>query len=168
MTNAIEKLKQNSSFLWFLLLFAYAQSIQNRLSIRREVDWYIFTPEAAAASVFLACLLFLIINFFTKQWQHSVNFSAKEGLKIFGVSLLVYLTLIKLVGFLIALTFDTVERNFNTQTLLLSTLSNLLDGFIYGSFYLAYQYFKRNSVHQKQIATSNRLLAESEIANLKS
>lgn len=162
-----KKIKENKYFLLFILFFAYAESIQNRIAIRGHVNWFTLTPEAAFATLLTACLFFYIIDVFFKHWQKSEIFSPKEAFKIFTSSLLVYLLLIKLIGFIIAILFNTVSRNFNQETLILSTFSNLLDGFIYGSFYLVYQYYKKNQKQQQQISIYNQLLAESEINKLK-
>ena len=41
----------------------------------------------------------------------------------------------KIIGFVIALIFGKVEKNFNQQVVILSTFSDLIGGFIYGSFF---------------------------------
>lgn len=163
----LNQINRNKYFLVFVLLFAYLQSIYIRIGIRRALDVYIFTPEAAVATFICACILFFVINFFIKKWQQSSIFSVKEILKIFTSSLLTYLVVMNVIGFLISLTFGTIERNFNQETLMLSTLSNLIDGFIYGSFFLAYRYYKRNIVYQKQLASYDHALSESKISQLK-
>ncbi len=167
MKNIFIKIKQNRFFLLFVLLFAYAQSVQVRIWVRGELNWYIFTPEAAVATLIAACILFFVIDFFIRHWQHSATFSTREVLKIFSTSLVVYLLVMKITGLILALIFDTFERNFNSETLMLSTFSDLMDGFIYGSFFLAYRYYKKHKSHQEQLAMYNQLLSESKINQLK-
>lgn len=167
MKNISKQIHQNRYFLLFVLLFAYVQSIHVRIAIRGTLNQYIFTPEAAVANFVSACILFFVIDFFIKNWQRSSTFKIKEILKIFSSSLLVYLLVMKMVGFLIALVFGTVERNFNRETLIFSIFSDLIDGFIYGSFFLAYRYYKKNVVYQKQLLLYEHALSENKINQLK-
>ena len=73
-----------------------------------------------------------------------------------------------MLSLLVALAFDTVERNFNLNTLLNDSIGDLLNAFIYGSFFLAYYYFTKNQKNQKQLFLSNEALSESKINQLKS
>ncbi|MDR6486279.1 sensor histidine kinase YesM [Chryseobacterium vietnamense] len=167
MNTILKQINQNRYFLLFILLFAYVQSIHTRIGIRRTLDWYIFTPEAAVVTLISACILFFVIDFFIKNWQRSSTFSVSEVLKIFSVSLLTYLLVMKIIGFIIAFIFGKVEKNFNQEVVILSTFSDLIGGFIYGSFFLAYRYYKRNTEYQKQLALYDHALSESKINQLK-
>lgn len=165
--NIIRKINENRGFLLFILLFAYVQSIYTRIVGRQLVNIYTFTPEAAVATLMGAGVLFLIILFFIRKWQKNDVFDTGTMLKIFGSSLLVFLVSMLLIGFLIALAFDNVARNFNSHALTISIFSHFLDGFIYGSFFLAYYYYQGNKKHQHELATYNEALAESKINQLK-
>ena len=167
MKNLLLLIKQNRYFLTFLLLFAYAQSIHSRIAVGRTLNIYLFTPEAAIATLFSVCFLFLIIIFFIKKWQKSGVLAIKSAVKIFGSSILVYFLSTNFLGLIIALIFGNFERNFNQETFILSNSSNLLDGFIYGSFFLAYYYYQNNQKHQLQLATYHQALSESKINQLK-
>ncbi len=151
----------------FILLFAYVQSIYIRTVNRQKINIYTFTPEAALATLVGAGILFLIILFFIRKWQKSDLFNTPVILKIFGTSLLVFVVTMQLISLLIAMAFDTVERNFNLPTLSISLFSHFLDGIIYGSFFLTYYYYKSNKKHQQKLATYNTALAESKINQLK-
>lgn len=151
----------------FILLFSYAQTVHSRISIREEVNLYTFTPDAAVATLITTCILFLLINFFIRCWQKSDVFSMKEMLKIFGSSLFAYLIIVHFIGFMIAIIFDNLERNFNSQTFIKTTFNYFLDGFIYGSFFLVFYYYKKNRKQQKQLATYNQALYESKMSQLK-
>lgn len=158
----------NWLFLLFILLFAYAQSIYTRLATWGTINEYIFTPEAAIATLFSVCILFFILYYFIKNQQKKIAvFGLKEMLRIFSISLITYLITMKAIGFLIAFSFDNIEKNFNQKTIVLSTISNLLDGFIYGSFFLAYYYYLQNNKKQKQLLISNQAIAENKISQLK-
>ncbi|MFN3848079.1 MAG: sensor histidine kinase [Spirosomataceae bacterium] len=158
----------NRYFLLFILLFAYVQSIYMRISFEHVINAYTFTPEAAISSLFKASVLFIIIVFFIDKWQKSDVFSTQEMLKIFGSSLISFLLIMKMIGFIVSFSFDTIERNFNQETLLFTVFSDLLDGFIYGSFFLAYYYYNKNKNHQIQLSNYHQALAENRIFQLKS
>lgn len=167
MKTIVEQIHQNKYFLLFVLLFAYAQSIHTRIGIRRKLDAYIFTPEAAVATLFSACILFFVIDFFIRNWQKSSRFNTGEVLRIFSTSLLIYLLVMKMIGLMISLVFGTFEKNFNRETFLLSSFSDLMNGFIYGSFFLAYRYYKRNTAYQEQLSLYHQALSDSKINQLK-
>ena len=160
-------ISQNSYFLLFILLFAYVQSIYSRITVRGKIDVYIFTPEAALANLVSVSVLFLTIRFFIRFWKKSDVFNTKEILKIFTSSIIVYILIMHLNGLLLAFIFDTFERNFNQKTFLLSTFTNFLDGFIYGSFFLAYYYYQKNKQNQEKITSYNHAISESKINQLK-
>jgi sensor histidine kinase YesM len=160
-------IRQNQPFFVFILLFAYVQSIYSRVLVRGELNIYTFTPEAAIAKLIEVYLLFLVFMFFIKYWQPSERYSTKEMLKIFGSSILGYVLLMQTIGLLIAFLFGTIERNFNWETGALSSFSHLLDGFIYGSFIVAYYYYHKNKKHQEEVASYNQTLSESRITQLK-
>jgi sensor histidine kinase YesM len=149
------------------MLFAYVQSVHIRISAMGEIDAYTFTPEAVVFILFQSGVLFVIMLFFIKKWQKSDVFSPNEMLKIFGSSLVMYLIAMKLSGLLVAFLFGTIERNFNQKTFFFTLFSDFLDGFIYGSFFLAYYYYNKNKNHQEQLASYHQALNESKIHQLK-
>lgn len=167
MKQLFQKIEAHKLFVVFVFLFAYAQSIQIRIWVRNEINLYTFTPEAALVTVLSCGLLFYIIYYFLKKWSTIAEFSGLIVFKIFGVSLLVYVATMKSLGFVLAVLFNTVERNFNKETILLSSFSELMNGLIYGSFFIAYYYFTKNNTHQKQLSLYNNALSESRIGQLK-
>lgn len=106
----------NRYFLLFMMLFAYVQSIYIRITSRVEINAYTFTPEAVLFSLFQAGILFVIMLYFIKKFQKLDVFSAKEMLLIFGLSLVMFLLVMKASGLLLAFAFGTFERNFNQST----------------------------------------------------
>ena len=149
------------------MLFAYAQSIDSRIRERTELNAYIFTPDAAVGKLIAVLILFLVLGFFIRRWQKSGVFSTKEIVKIFSSSLISYLVLMQTFSLAIAFIFGNVERNFTREIFTLTTFMYLLDGFIYGSFFLAYYYYNKNKRNQEQLATYNKALSESRIIQLK-
>lgn len=88
-------------------------------------------------------------------------------LKIFSISLLIFVLLSTFGSFCIAFVFDNIDRNFNTKTFFSSTSGTFIDALIYGSFYLAYYYFQQNKANQIQLNAYNEALAETKINQLK-
>lgn len=168
MKNILDKIKQNRYFLLFIFLFGYAQSIQIRILIRGKFNWYLFTPEAAVVNFISVCILFAIMRFLMSRWQKSDTFNYKETLKIFGVSLVWFVVVITVFSLLIALAFDKFEKNFNPTSFINNSITDLLNAFVYGSFFLAYYYYEKNKKNQEQIVLYNRALSESKINQLKS
>lgn len=149
------------------MLFSYVQSIHVRVSTG-QIDAYTFTPEAVLFISFEAAVLYIVILYFIRIWQKSGVFSIKEMVKIFGSSLVLFLILMKLSGLLLALGFGTVKQNFNQQTFFHSLFTDFLNGFIYGSFFLAYYYYNKSKTHQQQLVNYHQALTESKIHQLKS
>ena len=89
----LDRIYRNRYFLLFIMLFAYVQSIFIRISAREEINIYTFTPEAMLFSLFQAGVLFVIIFALTRKLQKSNVFSTKEMLKIFGLSIVLYLNM---------------------------------------------------------------------------
>jgi sensor histidine kinase YesM len=162
-----KKLYTNRFFLLFIILFAYAQSIHLRILIRQELSWYIFTPDAALGTLFHALLLFAIMRYFMGLWLRSDGFNIRDWLKVTAFSLLSYVVVLQLFSLFVALLFGTLERNFNQETFLLATSSYLLDGFIYGSFLLAYTYYKKYRKQSAQLADYNKALYDSRMSQLR-
>lgn len=168
MRDILFKIKQSRYFLWFIFLFGYIQSIQIRFLIRRKFDWFIFTPEAAVASFMNACILFAIMLFFLRRRQGSNVFRLKDAIKVFGVSFLVYFVIMHVSGLILSLSFGTFERNFNQETLISGSIGHLTNALIYGSFFLAYYYYRTNKKAWQKISLYNKALSESKITQLKS
>lgn len=168
MKKILNEIQQNKYFLLFIFLFSYVQTIEIRFQTEREINWYTFTPEAPVLYFVNAGILFLIMRFLMIYWQKSDNFNFKEIFKIFGTSLLLYLVILNILKLIIAFIFDTFERNFNSQTFLNNAISDFLNAFIYGSFFLAFYYYQKNQKNQKQIAAFNEILSETKINQLKS
>ena len=167
MKKFLNRIYANRYFLLFIVLFAYADSIYKRINPWVELNAYIFTPEIIIYRLIQVGILFPLILFFIRRWQKSDVFNTKEMLKIFGSSLVVFALLMQILSLALALAYGGVERNFGGIRLPLGILNNLIDGFIYGSFFLAYYYYQKNKKHQEQLATYNQALSDSRINQLK-
>lgn len=149
------------------MLFAYVQSIYVRISDMGEINAYTFTPEALFLSWYQVGTLYIIIDTLIKKWQKPDFFSTKEMLKIFGSSLVIYLVVMKIIGFLVSFSFGTIDRNFNQKTFIFTMVSDFLNGFIYGSFILAYYFYHKSKKHQQKLAVYHQALSENRIHQLK-
>jgi len=167
MRKLLNKINRNRYFLLFIVLFSYAQSIDSRIRERTELNFYTFTPDAAVGTLIAVCILFLVLNYFIKRWQKLDVFSTTELVKIFASSLVSYILIMHALELSISFIFGNVERNYNWEIIALSTFTFLLDGFIYGSFFLAYNYYNKNKRNLVQLATYNKALLESRINQLK-
>lgn len=167
MKDILRKTYRNRYFLLFILLFAYIESIYIRMMVRREIDAYIFTPEAALATLLNAGILFWVILYFLRKWQGSGSLQTALLLKISAASMLAYLLSMNLIRLAIAFAFGTVERNFNLHAYRVSLFSDFLDGIIYGGFFLAYYYYRHNRKQYQELLVYNETLAKSKINQLK-
>lgn len=95
------------------------------------------------------------------------NIQLSEIIKIFGASLFLYLLTINALSLSIALIFDKFEKNFNQASIINGTTADFMDAFIYGSFFLAYYYYRKNQKNQREIARYNQAISESRINQLK-
>lgn len=163
----LNSIRSNQYFLLFILLFAYVQSIYMRMSSSQEVNAYTFTPDAALSTLFKAGVLFTLLLFFIQKIQEAELFSTRKILQVFVSSIISFLVILKLIEFFIAFIFDNIERNFNRDTFFISIFSDFLNGFIYGSFFLAYYYFKRNNNKHRELAKYHSAVSESRISQLK-
>jgi sensor histidine kinase YesM len=151
-------------FLLFVLVFSYIKSVYQRILVRQEVNVYSFTPDAALGAMVEVGILYLVLLFFLKRWGAA---RPVVLLQILLVSLLSYLVFVQCFGYLIALIFDNVERNFNQTTFLWSTTSYLLNGIIYGSFFLGYVYYRTSLQQNQEMHAAVQAQAELKIAALR-
>ncbi|MCF1714644.1 histidine kinase [Flavihumibacter sp. RY-1] len=163
----LRRIYTNRFFLLFIVLFAYAQSIYTRILVRNELSWYIFTPEGAVSTLFDALILFAVMRYFTGLFLKGDVVRMVDWVKLAAFSLITYLAILQLIGLLIAILFGNVERNFNQETFILSSFTYLLDGFIYGSFFLAYTYYKKYRRQSAELADYNKALYDSRMTQLK-
>jgi len=167
MKSTLTKIRQNQSFLLFVFLFVYVQSIYTRITIRGVINRHIFDIDGALGIFISVCFLFLIITFFIKRWQKSTTFSTKEMLKILSCSLFFYMMIKITIMYIIALAFGTVEINFGRFENIITLFSTFLDGVIYGGFYLTYYYYRKNKKQQEQLVDYHQALSQSRINQLK-
>lgn len=165
MKKFFEPLYLNKHFLTFIVIFAYLESIQIRFYFARSFEWFLFTPEAAIGQLFNALFLFVIIGLVLRRFRES--FSPLQAISILSISLLIYLIGNNLLGYLIALSFGTVERNFNFNSLSSSNIKYVIDVFVYGGFFLAHYYFRKYQEDKEKLSQLEKIQIESQLQNLK-
>lgn len=156
-------------FTVFIFLMVYLLVINSRIHTDHRL-LEVLRPDAPVFK-FLTVLLImtlikLTIGYIQKKEPQQLR-SAKTYLTYFGISWVVFLIAFNLLGLGIALLFDTVSRNFNSQTLLRNMISISIDFALFGSIYLAYLFFKQNNSYRTQLDNYNKALSASAIQQLK-
>lgn len=161
-------LQVDRTFLVLVFVFSYFLVISNRVKAGM-VSWYTFTPEGPVSQFIAALFIFTLLRFWLSRPAPGTGqqFRWHHYAKTIVAALLCYLVLSNGTGFLIALAFDNVARNFNPQTLLLSNLSYLADMVIYAGIYLAYTHSKQVETYRGQLADYQQQLAQLKIQQLK-
>ncbi|MFD2034421.1 sensor histidine kinase [Belliella marina] len=155
----------NKYFLAFIVIFAYLEAIQIRFYYIKKLHWHLFTPDAALGQLINALLLFVIIGLVIRRLDVKILFS--QAIKVFFISLAIYVFGNNFLSFLIALAFGTVERNFNTHSLVSSNIKHVIDVFVYGGFFLANYYFHKNQEDKAKLSKLEKAQIESQLAQLK-
>lgn len=169
MRSFLQRLQINPAFLGLVFIFAYLDSIKSRVLPGQRIDWYILTPESALVSLIQAVGIFFILQFSFSWLQVSPRLTIpwKKCLLSFVKGLLIFLLLSNILNILLALVFDTWDRNFQRDIQLSTHISKILDFIIYGGFYVALLLFKQFKAHQQQLNAYEVALAESKISQLK-
>lgn len=156
-------------FTLFLFLMSYLLVINSRIRVDHDII-SILQPDAPIAQflgVFIIIILIkLTIDYFQKK-NAATSHSAKIYLTCFALSFILYLIASNAISLAIAIGFDTVSRNFNQQTLVLTNLGRAVDFALFGSLYLAYLFLKDNRDYKNQIHEYDKALSSSVIQQLK-
>jgi len=99
--------------------------------------------------------------------EFQTNDSIPKMIRLFGISIWCYMVVMQSIGFLVSAIFNNIERNFNRETFIYNSFHYFLSGFIYGSFFLAYSYYRKNRRNQEELLRYNNALSASKIAQLK-
>lgn len=155
MMRFLKTLQLHKSFLGFIFLFAYAQSIQGRILVRQSVNFYTFTPEGAISTFIESGIVFFIIINVLRRFQKYNALNLVSVIKVFTLSLLIYLLMANAFSAIVALVFNTWDRNFTYNVILNNNIGNVLDVCIYGSFFIAYYFYRKNKKDTKQLLAYN-------------
>ena len=165
MKKFFQSLYLSKYFLAFIVIFAYLESIQIRFYFSKSFRWFLFTPDAAIGQLINAMLLFVIIGLVIRRFEEKLTLS--HALSVFTISLFVYVIGNNVLAFLISLSFNTVARNFNFNSLVSSNIKYVIDVFVYGGFFLAHYYFHKNQEDKEKISELEKAQIESQLSKLK-
>jgi hypothetical protein len=166
MIKYLKSLYLTPAFLAFVFFFTYAYTVKGRMMVRGTLDLYTFTPEGPLSMFFSALIIFFITGFILKKYVKQ-GFSLSKIFEVSAVSLLLYILFQNAFGYGISLVFNTVERNFNTHTLLLVNTDYVLDFYIFGAFFMSHFYYQQGKENTKRISEYDRALSEAKITSLK-
>lgn len=156
-------------FTLVLFLISYLLVINSRITVDKNIV-SVLQPDAPIAqflAVFIIMILIkLTINYIQKKNALKAH-TTKTYLIYFSISFILYLILSNLFGLLISTVFNTIPRNFNTQTLVLNNISRSVDFTLFGSLYLAYLFLKDNNNYRIEINKYDKALSSSVIQQLK-
>ena len=94
--------------------------------------------------------------------------SVRRYLFFFGISLIIYLLFVNILGLFISLVFDTFSRNFDSSyQITYRIFRQIVDFTIFGSFSIAYLYLKENRKYKKRINAYEIINSKSKIEQLK-
>lgn len=162
-------LQIDTYFILFIFLLSYVLVVSDRISSGQKFDM-VFLPDGPIAQFLAAFIIIIfikvIINYMGKKNVKEVN-KLKAYLKYFGIAFVLYICATNIIGFIIAMIFDTVSRNFNLHTLIISNIGRIVEFILFGSLYLAYLYSKENNTYRVAINEYDKALASSKIQQLK-
>ncbi|WNO59612.1 sensor histidine kinase [Rheinheimera sp. MMS21-TC3] len=164
----LDYLQLDRKFLVLIFLFSYFTVVAERIKAGM-VSWYTFTPEGPLVQFCFALVIFVVVRY----WINRLTINTKLTVTIWRYSaialmtLVLYLALTNSISLVIALIFNTVQRNFNGPTLLANNLSNIVDVLLYTSIYLAYYHYQQLNLYRNQLNDYNQQLTQLKIQQLK-
>lgn len=160
-------LQINGYFTLFIFIVSYILVIESRVKSSLSV-FQIFQPDAPIGQFFTAMLMILVIRVTIDKLgkQQEAN-TIRTYIKYFIASFIIYLAISNLFGLLIAAAFGTIERNFNSYTLINVNISKSVQFILFGSIYLVYLYAKENKNYREKITGYDEALSASKIEQLK-
>jgi len=162
-------LEIDTYFAFFVFLLSYVLVVNNRIGAGQKLE-VIFLPDGPIGLFIAAFIIFTIIKIIINYLERK---KVKEGnhlstyLKYFGIAFVVYICASNVLNIIIAILFDTMSRNFNSQTLLLVNINRIVEFIVFGSIYLAFLYSKQNSSYKIAMNEYDKALASSKIQQLK-
>lgn len=163
----LKYLQLDRTFLLLSFLLSYVLVISNRVQAG-VISWYTLTPEGPVAQFISALLIFALVRYWMNRLAVAEQQYRWQQYALVGVlSLFAYLLLTNSMSLAVALLFNTLQRNFNPQTLLATNLSSVVNVVLYGGIYLAYSHFQQLARYRLKLEQYNQQLAELKIQQLK-
>jgi len=143
------------------LSYAVQGSSWESFSFKVDGPWWLFLQSLLV----IQCIRWA--RGFLGPYQPSLSQIATYYAGLWVGSLLFFLVLMKGSGLLIALAFDNVARNFNTYTLLFSTLADVLLFSLVGNAYLLWQYLQDYHALQQKALAAEKIAIQHQYQSLK-
>lgn len=160
-------LQLDRRFVLLVFVLSYLMVISTRVQAGL-ISWYTLTPEGPLAQFIAAMLIFTLMRFWINRQSISDTKPRWQQYSMIGVlSLLLYLLLTNTLSLVVALLFNTVQRNFNGPSLLANNFTNVINVVFYGGIYLAYYHYQQLARYREQLELYNQQLAQAKIQQLK-
>lgn len=171
MQTSITYIKDNRAFILFLFVFSWILTLKNKIGIASSWNDFVFHPDTPFWVFIKAFFIFIFIDFIkTKADKSNIEEtpSVWRYLKYFGISFICYLVIINVFGVLISFAFNNFSRNYNSSYQTTYRVSiQIIDFIIFGSFSLAYLYYKENRNYKKRLSKYEISNSKSKIQQLK-
>lgn len=171
MKKIIQHLKNHHTLLIFLFVFSWVFTLKNKIGFATSWNDFVFHPDAPFWVFIEASFIFIFIDFIKNRADKNSskkNPSVKRYLKFFAISLICYLLITNVFGILISFIFNNLSRNYGSSyQVTYKVFNQIIDFTIFGSFSLAYLYFKENKNYKKQLNEYEISSAKSKIQQLK-
>ncbi|WP_452229446.1 sensor histidine kinase [Lacinutrix sp. MEBiC02404] len=169
MKKLLKYVQMDKYFILFIFVISYVLVVNNRISAGQKWD-VVFLPDGPFFTFLSAFIIFaftqVVIKYVGNKDAQDANL-IKTYFKYFSITFVVYLLVSNIFGFIIATIFDTISRNFNTETLIAVNMDRMVEFVLFGSLYLAYLYSKENNSYKIAINEYDKALASSKIQQLK-
>jgi sensor histidine kinase YesM len=165
-------------FLMSMFGLCYLLTIQARLN-GEALTWMLLTPDGPIGMLLGSLVIFVIVktskgmldsntlSLFKAAPSQQQAHSRYRYAGYFLLSLIIYIAVSNVFSLLIALLFNTYERNFNFDTLLLVNVERMVEYILFAGIYLAYLYAKDVNDYKQQISQYNQRLSQNKIQQLK-
>jgi len=161
--------RANWKGLLLLLGFSYVMALSDAMqggswesfSFKVDAPWWLFLQSL----LIIQCIRWA--RGFLGPYQPSRSRISTYYAGVWIGSLLLFVVLIKGIGLLIALAFDNVTRNFNTYTLLFSTLADVLLFRLVGNACLLWQYLQDYHALQQKTLAAEKMAVQLQYQSLK-
>ncbi|MEP2773052.1 MAG: histidine kinase [Fulvivirga sp.] len=169
MQRILNYLRVNYQYLAFIFVISYLTVVSGRLNVGQKLS-QVFLPDGPISVFISAIIIMFLIRLVIGRLGKSNGVEALSFsylLKYFLLGFLAYLALSNVFGLFISVLFDTIERNFNLQTLLSRNIGVAINYILFGSIYLAYWSLSENLLYREKLSAYDKSLAANKIQQLK-
>ncbi|WP_019991208.1 sensor histidine kinase [Rudanella lutea] len=165
----MRKVQANWKGLLLLMIFSYVMALSyavqggswESFSFKVDAPWWIFLQGL----LIIQCIRWA--RGFVGPYQPAYNRIGTYYARLWAGSLLLFLSVKKSLSLVVALAFGNMARNFNTYTLLFSTLDDLLLFSLVGNAYLLWRYVQDNHALQQRALAAEKIAIQHQYQSLK-